>query len=328
MPTSVIIAFPEKLEILCALARIDETILKADLAKAGIRRSISKNWFTTESPEIRAGYRKKFVEYWPREHSIPFEHVFFSMPLDDFRRELKGKAVVLKPKHGGPPRAAGMDRFKGNYQLVRPHTFDPEKYVLEPLQITVEEGEVTNFMYSHNNAPDKKYLYKGSGHFSSRYYSSLLVREHEVWQDQGAFRCITIYSGPRTHPDRLSGLMLRGVSGEVGGDQAVAVPFIALKTSEESDLTAPDFVRGGRDGIYRVHRDGYVMVGVIDKKNSKDLFEWCDSVFAALKELRRGFRYDNDIVLHTVAPSDLISVDQLASARWEKMVQSYFANGK
>ena len=320
-----IVAFREKLELLCRLAGglSQEKVISDLYRKKGLRPTRTRTWFETDSPVIRSPYRDRFVEYWQVERKINFTHACFSMSLADFNRHFDRPDETAN--NHGPIGIEGITRFAGVYQILRPHTFLADRFILEAYELGVRNNKIFNRMYSHSNGPQPKYLYEGEGHAGGRYYSSLLIRPHEVLEGQGAFRCLTLFTGSTALDDCLSGLMLRGVSGNRGGRQAVALPLIALRIPNGASLSEPDFVSFGRPGPHRVHRDGYLMLGDIGSRpRYKALYDWCNSIMQSMRSLKDGVISGNDIVLHTVTPSDLSEIEGLDFKSWKAAVDAFW----
>jgi len=329
MAGDAVVSFKDKLRILIRLAKIDAAKLQADLSKLKkIRKVRSGVWLADDAPIINSKYRQLFVEYWNEAHKIPFAHECFPMPLKEFQKYIDSRpeqdAVdfpVASTSARSEPQGEGISKFAGTYQIIRPHTHEADRYVLEALEIIVDGDEVTNLMYSHTNS----FLYEGKGHASTRYFSSLLIRQHEEFAEKTAFRCITLYVGYRALTKRLCGLMLRGVTAEKAGSQAVAIPFIGLRVPENFGLRTPDNGPRDRNEPYCLHNGGHILVGTVSKKKKvKEIFDWCEEVFDTIKSMKNGLFYnDQKIVLHTIAPTDLLEVDALDYERWKQLVDNY-----
>ena len=322
-----IVSFAAKLMLICDRLNMDRAALQTDLRKKHVARpKFTDKWFDMDRPDIHWDTRERLIDYL-KAKQVPFTHACFAMEIDKFR-ELLGKPfdVVSVQVVTVPPRAVGMDRFTATYQLIRPHTFRSDQYILETIEIADESGGATCLMYSHNNVQDTKYLYEGKAHYSSRYCSSLVTRMHEHYPEQIAFRSLMLYAGQNALSDRLSGLMLRGVKGEVGSDQAAAVPFIALRSPEKQSLRKPDFVPGKMEGLFLLHDNGHVLVGVVDRTGAaKGLYAWCHSIFSTIKELETGIMYGSSMTMHTVAPDDLRRIETLNFESWRTCVDEFAA---
>lgn len=230
--------------------------------------------------------------------------------LESFLRSAAPSARPSRP----PPRRikpateeakVQIQTLVGAYQLVRPHSLDANRLILEPLAIEAGSGDVAGFlrMYSHNQMRTTA-VYWGDLHVSRRYCFCLAGREHEDNPNRTAFRSIVLNVQQRPQANTfeprpcISGIMTRGVSGDSGGRRAVAVPFVLIKIGQDtSKFDAPDF-NPFAGSLCRMARDEDLLIGHIEA--SDNLFPFCRSIFDNLREeLFVG------TALHSIGPEPL-----------------------
>jgi hypothetical protein len=180
-------------------------------------------------------------------------------------------------------------------------------------------------MYSHNR-PERRYMYRGPLLLADRYGHSLLSRLEDN-NSKAAYRCIMFYIGDNSLEYCVSGLMLRGVSGQnFGGTQAVCVPFVAIHVSNDDILDSPQFTEIRRRTLYSLHPNASVLIGHVRNERGGPLFTLCDSIFSHLKRIKNGLFYQNNsIILRTVAPDELIQIDELEPEIWSAAISSLLA---
>lgn len=193
--------------------------------------------------------------------------------------------------------------------------------MLEALGIEFKDGKLWNTSYSHQE-PKPENMYVGSVELGQRYYCSLLKRKGPHGP---AYRCYTFFIGgkPR-YKECLSGIMLRGMSGEEHTEekQAVAVPFIALPTSMTLTLRKPDIAAlnppaENADPIHLLHKEGDIFLGIIPEHWYPGLFGYCRKVFTdpAFVEASR----QHDVGLKTATARVLKSMPELTLRRWREV---------
>ena len=331
----VIVDLRLKLERLMKLAcdgdGITHSTLHAEMEKSQkIRPAISKKWFTAAHPDIRTVGRKKFIAYWKSVHKIHFTDEHFEMPWAEFDKAFPlPKKTIANATFASD--AEQLAKFAGVYQVVRPHAFHTDRYVLEALEIAIADGQCTIRTFSHTGSR-LEYLYEGEGHFANRYCSAIMHRQHEKHAGGVAFRCIMLYLGALADPKRISGVILRGVSGEAGSDQPLGVPFIALRIPDSPPLNEADFTQGREDDFLRVHRNGSIVVGLamtmapdVEQSNTEAIYRWCHAIYQQLRNIEHCIKCSNDIVIHSIAPSELNRIRSLDHKVWRPLVDAHFA---
>jgi hypothetical protein len=178
--------------------------------------------------------------------------------------------------------------LEGTYQLIRPHSVEPNVYVLEPFAIDVNKGErIANVrMYSHNQRAGDR-VYSGELYATYHYGYSLIHRQHESNPTRLAFRCIAFFVASQREGEGylsqpcLSGLISRGVAAIVGPTRMMGTPFIAIKANDySSDFLKPDFEDFG-DELRRLHKKGNILSGKLAGKTA--LHRLCHDLFERLK---------------------------------------------
>jgi len=326
-----IVDLPRKLERLMKLARSGQGISKATLIaelwkKAEYATRLSVRLLESPSVQLRVPGRNKLIRYWNDEHNLPLTDECFFLPWDEFDKRFplpKGAA----PDAPSDTNTNSLSEFCGLYQVLRPHGFHLDRYVLEPLEILFESGTCNIRTYSHAGAKPE-YLYRGEGRFANRYCSALLERKHHRHAGGLAFRTIMLYVGAQATPQRISGVIMRGVSGEAGPDQPLSMPIIALKIPNAPSLEAVEFQRGRTDDFHRIHRNSPLVVGVASNAQATvEIFEWCHTIYQKLREMTHCIKSVNDIVIHSIAPSNMALVEELSSEHWTQLVERHFQNG-
>jgi hypothetical protein len=221
--------------------------------------------------------------------------------------------------------------LEGTYQLIRANSSLAERYVLEPLTISVDETSrtATVQMFSHNQRA-RDFIYEGVLHASYNYGYCLVRRRHEKNPNRFALRCITFFVNSEREGDAyvsqpcISGIISRGVEGKIGRLRMIAVPFIALKAPGSLlNVKEAEFdILKGHD-LRRLHDSSDILVGLVSKPTP--LFQFCNRIFLKLKKkLVTGF------VLHTVRSieienaikSNFENPDALFSA-WQAAVNAH-----
>jgi hypothetical protein len=252
------------------------------------------------------------------------------MSFKDFEDYLEHNKIIPTPDTA--PGGASLDlndidiskklsKFLGAYQLIRPHSADSNVFILEAMEILMNSSSVKCLMYSHNN-PQVDYLFDGDIYIADRYYFSLLIRKHEEPGAKRAFRSITFFVGAGASREFISGLMLRGVTGG-SGDQAVAVPFIAIHSDETPKMQNPDFAVIKKDTMHCLQKDGHILIGSLHKSDNDPLFKLCNNIFTKIQELENGLLNKSKNVMRTIRPADLKRIKELGLLQWTKAVNEY-----
>ena len=320
-----VVDLDRKIKRLCDEAKLGVTQLPNDmneLTRIGI--ATIRSWIKQSEPTTLWGSgRKRFVTYWSTLKNLPFNDADLELPYDEFdaaftarmnRRKEEEFHVHEKVKH-----------LLGTYQILRPHTGSEHCYVLEPMSIEIDNARPTNMFYSHNHL-GREYLYKGKSNTAERYYFSLMTRQHEHVKSMESYRCVAFNIGEGMWESCLSGLMLRGVTGEGAAKRAVAVPFLALRSGEKDSLVEPNWLlldaAPGADRVYRLAPKSHVLIGEIRARWYPKLFAICDSIFKQIGDLKAGLFPTNRMVLNTLAPSNLRDIAELNFKDWARVVDS------
>jgi hypothetical protein len=248
-------------------------------------------------------------------------------PAPKKRRQRVGSIGAWDVKDTEAP--AQFRAIAGDYQIVRPHSSNPDEYVLEAMSIEVDETtrRATLRMYSHTQA-SSEFMYSGALYISHRYGFSLIQRKHDLNPDRLALRSLVLYVeskkvGPRFAASPcLSGIMLRSVSGQGGAGvaRAIGAPFVAIKAPDTRNFAEPDFITRP-DALLELHTGRDLLIGEV--ANSNVLFSFCNRVFSQIK-------FQSGLIIQTVPPKTLrkiirsdMSGDDVYFAEWATAVSQH-----
>ena len=314
-----IVDFHKKIEILCARAGITPEKMYSDLKKhAEMHPGMFKKWRNLKTVQLNGGYSEKFIHYWKKHHKIDLPPII-SLSIEEFEKQIDLQKESFPESL--TPQERNIDKFIGTYQIIRPHTFFSNRYILETMEIKSERESTSIYMYSHNR-PSIEYLYEGKTCVADRYCFSLLKRTHEADGAKHAFRCITFFAGSGASSEFVSGLMLRGVAGEYG-NQAAAVPFIAVRSDENYSLTEPNFIELKKELMWRLHPKSVILVGELYENISDVLYELCDKMFKQIKAIDGALLSGNKTVLRTITSKDLKTITGLSFSSWRQSAHQY-----
>jgi hypothetical protein len=212
----------------------------------------------------------------------------------------------------------------GAYQIIRPYTSKSDRYVLEALSINIyaDGPNEAMVMYSHTQ-PKREYLYAGSISINNKYCFGSLSRQHEDFESLRTPRSVVMYI---SEPEAcVSGIMLRGVSGNTTIRTAIAVPFIAIRSPYDMNILRTANVTKLRRDLYQLERG--LIVGEISNTERNAAFQFCDAIFEKMKPLIHNI---NGFVLQTIEPKTLCDLvapeaksDNAYFLRWQKSVEPY-----
>jgi hypothetical protein len=318
-----------KIRFLCEKVEIDVTFFRKQIAKVNrpptpyyIRGDKIDAWLEGRNDgKDKEPTLKRLRLYWRTVHQIHIPDHYFYLPTESFIREMTKTQKFA-------------EAFLTSYQILRPFQNDPSSYAAEVLEISSGDRGIVSSMYSHNFTHSEE-LYEGRASIAKRYYFSMLSRPHEDGSANSAFRCITFFISDELkgrNTDFLFGLMLRGVSGKKADakDYAVAVPFLAIPQESQFSLAKmatidlrPD---DDENKIYRLHKNGPILVGLISKLTSEILYEFCRGIFEDTR-LREALFEGSPLVLHTIARNKIKHLN-ISAKSWKSVVEKAFPTGR
>ncbi|ESQ90585.1 hypothetical protein ABAC460_08845 [Asticcacaulis sp. AC460] len=306
--------FPGKLKAMAeklGFGDSDIEIYLRQLAQdAGIEYRVVAHWVEKEDLGLRGDTATKFYAYFLDKLGRKFDGYLTRCSLEQFR-----DALDLP----GQAKGCNVESFVGIYQVIRPHCARNGRYVLEAMEIARDGAGFKTYFYSYRQ-PERRFMYEGAGLGSIRYYFSMMSRQHEEAAGFSSFRCVSFYVSETEFNLSLSGVMLRGTSGNAMQKSVAGIPFIAIKLSSARSLREVDPVRlenssKKADVLNRLQRDGHLLLGSIERAWNEDLTAYCEKLFQ-YPALKAAFETRHSQIIFTVPQNDLRDIDELSEEQW------------
>jgi hypothetical protein len=277
---SPLVEFAAKFKCLCEQAGISVHEAELQISNHGIKISTLQRW-RTEAIWITKPSRTKFFNYWRVAHKFDLSPDILEMPMARFEKYMaENRTKWRRVGHEAMLDRAlpTLEEQRGVYQVIRPHTTDPHRFILEAMEIELKDDVSQVLFYSHNRR-DIEALYEGDAVRAERYCFALMSRAHEKHLHHRSFRAIAIFVGEQAEEHAMSGLLLRGLSSRLS--QLAALPFLAIKDRASPSLRTPEFVKADNGGsrLWKLGSKGSVLVGEVDEK-CPELQEHCRSMLS------------------------------------------------
>jgi hypothetical protein len=309
-----------------------------------VTRSAIRDWFSGDKPrapkrEHALRFLLELLKLHAEEHRILngsrkelHEAVIRYLEGEVGNQSLGSKKAAKPPKgwHGNQRTWDNAVSLSGTYQLLRPSATSAgsNRYVLEVMSIDALSGNLdeTLFMYSHTQ-PSRDYLYSGSIEMNYKYCFGLMKRPHEHIDDIYSIRSIVLYSA--SNKECLSGILLRGVTGQHGAKMAIAAPFVAIKSDFSPNAIKTCAIREFIPLIYLLNDS--LLLGEVKRDSllTNDIFLFCDNIFSSL---RNQICHVDGFVLQAIEAQkvcDIIDPDSTEKGayfeKWRKLVSTWVA---
>jgi hypothetical protein len=180
-------------------------------------------------------------------------------------------------------------QLEGSYQIIRPHTHVPDRFVLEPMQIWGVDGSNLEIEMCSVRFPTSALVYVGQAwvHYP-RFLFALMKRPRSTPSSGSTFRSIAMQVDLLTHsPGCFAGILLRGSA----TNSVVAYRFAAIKAARAhprldndqlSRLSSISFTIAStmEPPVHRVLENESILIGEVGKTNMPRVFALCKNVFA------------------------------------------------